>query len=135
MAAENNMAAENIKEKKLRDLEFGKFAEKKAEERYTSMGYAIRERNWRLGKIEIDLIVQTGNVVAFVEVKARSGRDMHPADAVTLAKMKSMARGAHSYLRSLQGDYEYRYDIFTLTGDFENYKIEVYEDAFVSPLL
>ena len=50
-------------------------------------------------------------------------------------KMKSMARGADAYLKSLQGDFEYRYDIFALTGDFDDYSVEVFEDAFVSPLL
>lgn len=120
---------------KLRNLEFGKFAEEKAAEFYISNGYAIRERNWRLGKIEIDIIAQEGNTIVFIEVKARSGRDMSPADAVTLDKMKKMTRGADSYLKSMNGDYEYRYDIFALTGDFITYSTEVFMDAFVSPLL
>lgn len=123
------------KENKLRDLAFGKFAEDKAAEFYISQGYAIRERNWRHHRIEIDIIAQTGNVIVFIEVKARSGRDMSAADAVTMDKMKSMARGADAYLKSLQGDFEYRYDIFALTGDFDDYSVEVFEDAFVSPLL
>lgn len=33
--------------KKLRDLDFGRFAEDKAAEYYIARGYAIRERNWR----------------------------------------------------------------------------------------
>lgn len=123
------------KENKLRDLAFGKFAEDKAAEFYISKGYAIKERNWRHHRIEIDIIAQTGNIIVFVEVKARSGRDMSAADAVTMDKMKSMARGADAYLKSLQGDFEYRYDIFALTGDFDDYSVEVFEDAFVSPLL
>ena len=123
------------KENKLRDLAFGKFAEDKAAEFYISQGYAIKERNWRHHRIEIDIIAQTGNIIVFVEVKARSGRDMSAADAVTMDKMKSMARGADAYLKSLQGDFEYRYDIFALTGDFDDYYVEVFEDAFVSPLL
>ena len=123
------------KENKLRDLAFGKFAEDKAAEFYISNGYAIKERNWRHHRIEIDIIAQTGNIIVFVEVKARSGRDMSAADAVTMDKMKSMARGADAYLKSLQGDFEYRYDIFALTGDFDDYFVEVFEDAFVSPLL
>ena len=123
------------KENKLRDLAFGKFAEDKAAEFYISNGYAIKERNWRHHRIEIDIIAQTGNIIVFVEVKARSGRDMSAADAVTMDKMKSMARGVDAYLKSLQGDFEYRYDIFALTGDFDDYSVEVFEDAFVSPLL
>ncbi|MDE6095716.1 MAG: YraN family protein [Muribaculaceae bacterium] len=123
------------RENKLRDQAFGKFAEDKATEYYISRGYAIRERNWRCHRIEIDIIAQTGNVMVFVEVKARSGKDMGAAESVTLSKMKSMTRGADIYLKSQKGDYEYRYDIFALTGDFEEYTTEVIEDAFVSPLL
>ena len=123
------------RETKLRDHEFGKFAEEKAAEYYISQGYAIRERNWRHHKIEIDVIAQIGNIIVFVEVKARKSKDSNPAEAVTLDKMKSMARGADYYLKNIQGDYEYRYDIFALTGDFEDYNAEVFTDAFVSPLL
>lgn len=121
---------------KIRDHAFGKFAEDKAAEYYITRGYALRERNWRIGRqIEIDLIVQQGNVVAFVEVKARSGRDQDPIEAVSLDKMKRMSRGADAYLKRLEGDFEYRYDIFALTGDFDDYSVDVVIDAFVSPLL
>ncbi len=123
------------REQKLRNLEFGRFAEEKATEFYITEGYAIRERNWRLNKIEIDIIAQKGETIIFVEVKARSGRDMDPVDAVTPEKMRLMAKGADSYLRRLKGRYEYRYDIFTLTGDMENYTTEHYPDAFLSPLI
>ncbi|MDE5674494.1 MAG: YraN family protein [Muribaculaceae bacterium] len=123
------------RENKLRDQAFGKFAEDKAVEFYISQGYAIKERNWRWHKIEIDIIAQYGNIIVFVEVKARSGRDMSAAESVTMAKMKNMTRGADVYLKSLTGDFEYRYDIFTLTGDFENYVTESIEDAFISPLM
>lgn len=122
-------------DKKLRDLEFGRFAEDKAVEYYISEGYIIRERNWRFKKIEIDIIAQLGNEIIFVEVKARSGRNTDPVDAVTFAKRKRMVRGADIYLRRLNGGFEYRYDIFALEGDMENYKIQVYENAFYSPLM
>lgn len=122
-------------ERKRKDLEFGCFAESKATEFYISQGYAIRERNWRTGKIEIDIIAQKDNIVAFIEVKARSGKDIDAAESVSLNKMKSMARGADIYLRNLDGDFEYRFDIFALTGNMDDYSIELFTDAFISPLL
>ncbi len=121
-------------ERKLRDLDFGRFAEDLAAEHYISEGYAIRERNWRFHHIEIDIIAQMGNTIVFVEVKARSGRDQNPVEAVNMRKMRSIARGADVYLKCMRGDYEYRYDIFALTGDKENYTYEVIEDAYLSPL-
>lgn len=124
------------KKTKLRNLEFGKFAEDKAAEYYIKNGYAIRERNWRYRHIEIDIIAQIDNVIVFVEVKARNGKDVSPLEAVTFDKMKNITKGADHYLRNIHfGNFEYRYDIFGLTGDFENYSIEVFEDAFLSPLL
>ncbi|MDE5880884.1 MAG: YraN family protein [Muribaculaceae bacterium] len=122
-------------DKKYRDLEFGRFAEDKAVEYYISKGYVIRERNWRFKKIEIDIIAQLGNEIIFVEVKARSGRNMDPVDTVDFAKRKRMVHGADIYLRRLNGGFEYRYDIFALEGDMENYRYEVYENAFYSPLM
>lgn len=123
------------KDCKERDKEFGKFAEQKAAEYYIVRGYAIRERNWRLGKIEIDVIAQIDNIIVFCEVKARSGKDVNAVEAVTPDKMKRMVRAADNYLKSLQGDWEYRFDIFALTGNFEKFETEILEDAFVSPLI
>ena len=120
------------KAKKLRDLDFGKFAEDKAMEYYVSKGYAIKERNWRLRRIEIDIIARMEDVIVFIEVKARSGRDTSALEAVTFDKIKRMARGADIYLKMQHADFEYRYDIVTLTGDFNKYELEVYEDAFIS---
>ena len=105
---------------KQRDFAFGRFAE---------------EKNWRFRHIEIDIIAQMGNTIVFVEVKARSGRDMDPMDAVTPQKMRRIARGADVYLRQLGEMFEYRYDIFTLVGDFDKYDVTLFPDAFVSPLM
>ena len=90
--------------------------------------------NYRSGKSEIDLIVQTGNIIVFVEVKARSGRDMSAIDSVTYDKKRRMSWVADRYLKRMEGDYEYRFDIFALTGNRLNYVTEVIEDAFLSPL-
>lgn len=125
-------------DKKRRDLEFGLWAEKLASEYYTSQGYAILERNWTVegkSKIEIDIIARTGNIVAFVEVKARRGDAEDPVAAVGKDKMRRMARGADIYLKTLCGDVEYRYDIFAVTGTQTDYKVEVIQDAFLSPLM
>ena len=126
---------EDYKTKKERDRSFGMFGEQIAAEYYIKNGYAIRERNWRLGKIEIDIIAQRGNIIVFSEVKARRGNYEDAVYAVKLDKMKRMARGANAYLQGLDGYFEYRFDIFALSGDFKNYKVEVIEDAFLSPLI
>ena len=112
--------------------DLGKFAEKRAAEEYIKKGYTVLERNWRLGKIEIDLIVQKDNVIVIVEVKARSGKDKLPIDSITHDKRRRMTRAGDAYLQKMKGDFDYRFDYFTLTGDMENYKIEILEDAFLA---
>lgn len=111
--------------------EFGKLAEKIISEEYIKKGYTVIERRWRAGKSEVDLIVQKENTIVVVEVKARSGRDEDAFEAVSRDKRKRMVKIADSYIRGLKGIHEYRFDIATLTGDPNDYRIEIYEDAFL----
>lgn len=111
--------------------ELGLFAEQQACDIYVRKGYTVLERNWRLGKTEIDIILQKDNTIILSEVKARSGRDMDALSAVTIDKRKRMVRAADSYIRRLKGDFKYRFDIVTLTGDVNNFEIEFFEDAFI----
>ena len=120
------------KSKKLIANELGDFAEELAAQEYIKKGYAVLERKWRLGKTEIDLIAQKDNEIVIVEVKARSGRNEDPLSAVTSDKRKRMIRAADNYLRRLEGDYFYRFDIATFSGDLQNYSLSILEDAFVA---
>ena len=122
---------EDLKSRQLAK-EFGKFAEELASREYTSQGYAILERNWRMNKIEIDIIAQKEDTVVIIEVKARNGNDQDPLDTVTRDKRKRMIRAADSYLNRLPGNVNYRFDIFALTGTRENYTVEIIEDAFLA---
>ena len=121
---------ENIKSRQAH--EFGVFAEKITAEEYIKKGYVILERNWRMGKTEIDLIAQSNDTVIFIEVKARSGKDMEPIEAVTPDKKKRMTRAADSYIRNKEGEFSYRFDLVGVTGDMHNYSIEILEDAFLA---
>lgn len=115
--------------------EWGNIAEQIACDYLVSEGYAIRERNWRIGnRIEIDIIAQVGTTIVFVEVKARKGNFIMPDDAVDTAKRKKLIKGGDIYLRSLDKFYYYRLDIITITGTPESYKLEHLKDAFLPPL-
>lgn len=120
-----------MSKKKLEANEFGAFAEEKAVMEYIKKGYTILERNYHSGKSEIDIIAQTDNCLVLVEVKARRGEGEAMA-AVKPDKRRRMVKVADNYLRKLTGDYDYRFDIVAVTGDMNNYKIEILEDAFVS---
>ena len=51
---------------------FGQEAEERAANFYHTLGYLIREKNYRYRKAEVDLIVQKEDLMVAVEVKARS---------------------------------------------------------------
>ena len=122
----------STKENRLKANEFGKYCEEKASEEYVRRGYAVMERNWHLGKTEIDLILQKDDVVVFSEVKARKLSEEEALSAVTHDKRKRMIRAADSYLRRLPGIMRYRFDIVACSGTIENVKLEIFEDAFLA---
>ena len=81
--------------------EWGQETEQIASEYLLKEGYTIRERNWRMGKYEIDLILEKDNTIIFVEVKARRGDNIAPVDAVDLRKQQRTVRAGEAYLRML----------------------------------
>lgn len=111
--------------------EWGQKAEALAAEYFLKEGYTIRERNWRTGRLEVDLILEKDRTLIFVEVKARSSRGEDPALAVDRKKRQRTIRAADTYLRMQQVLYEYRFDIVTFIGTEEDYVFAHYEDAYL----
>ena len=122
--------------KKTEALRWGKQAENIVCEFLISKGYTVRERNWRpkSSKSEIDLIAQKDDTLIFVEVKARTDKDFDPAEAITVEKIKNVVRGANSYLQAQDFDFYYRFDVASVSGDIDDYKLDYIEDAFLPPL-
>ena len=111
--------------------EFGKEGEEIAVTFLVEKGYAIRDRNYRHRKTEIDIIAQKGDVLAIVEVRARStDHIISIADTVTPKKIKLLARGADHYVTSRRLDLEIRFDIITILKNNQIFKIEHLESAF-----
>lgn len=114
-----------------KNREWGLKAEALAAEYFLKEGYTIRERNWRHGHLEVDLILELDRTIIFVEVKARSGEGEDPALYVDRRKRHRIVCAADSYLRRQKVLYQYRFDIVTFTGSEENYKFAHYADAFL----
>jgi putative endonuclease len=77
----------------------GRGGEARAEAYLTERGYQLLRRNYRSGPREIDLIMQVGCTVVFVEVKARSKTGYGtPAEFVTPAKQRLLTLAAQAYL-------------------------------------
>lgn len=81
-------------------------------------GMKVLEKNYRRAGGEIDLIVQDGDTIVFVEVKSRrSPRFGAPAEAVTPAKMRHVVRAATGYLQANRLlDSPTRFDVIAIDG-------------------
>jgi putative endonuclease len=98
-------------------------------------GYLIRDRNWRRGHFELDIVAAKDNELIVVEVKTRSDTLFAaPEDAVDLPKIRRTVRAADAYIRLFQIDTPVRFDIITVVGDDGNFKVEHIEEAFYPPL-
>lgn len=114
--------------------ETGRWGERVACNFLVGKGYAIKETNWRMPPYEIDIVAMKGNRIVFVEVKTRSDDFLDPIDAVDKRKMANMTRAANAFVNHYDIPHEVQFDIITITGDQDNYKIEHYPDAFYPPL-
>lgn len=85
--------------------QIGDYGERKAARYLMRRGYWIKERNYRAGKYEIDLIAVSLRQIAFVEVKTRSYRaeelanGIPPMHAVDAEKIRYTRAAANQYLR------------------------------------
>lgn len=79
--------------------ETGKLGELAARRHLESIGFAILGMNVRCGRHEIDIIAEQGEVLVFVEVRARRSRKFGaPEESITLRKRKQMLAAAQRYL-------------------------------------
>ena len=63
-------------------------------------GYTIIERNWRCTAGELDIIMETGDTIVFVEVRTRISRRFGTAEeSVTPAKQARLIELAQTYLQ------------------------------------
>lgn len=118
-------------------LRLGVQGEQAAKAYLLAEGYRILHENYATPQGEIDLIAQEGDVVVFVEVKARtSGEFGPPQSSVTLAKQRQIVRAASLYLaRQGLGEAACRFDVVAVTFDgsrAEAPKILLIRDAFSS---
>ncbi len=93
-----------------------------------SRGWSLVAHRFRAGRIEIDLIVRRGNLVAFVEVKTRRGDAFgSPFAAVTGPKRRDLVKAARVWVdRHGRPADVYRFDCIGLVDG----KLDHLEDAF-----
>jgi putative endonuclease len=104
-------------------------------------GYTIVARRWRSPKArgDVDLIGWQGEWLCFIEVKARTGRDLVPAEfAVDEAKQEMLRRLARAYLKGIaeerRREIPVRFDVvsvyFMLGAKGRGVEVELFPGAF-----
>ena len=83
----------------MKEKEVGNLGEDIAAQYLTSLGYEIIERNYTVKGGEIDIIATLGEMLVFVEVKARGKNALlSPAFAVDIHKQKKILKTSQFYI-------------------------------------
>lgn len=106
-------------------LAIGTLAETKAMEYLMSKGYSLLERNFRIREGEIDLVMQDGDCIVFVEVRSQASvKFVHPLEALSQGKILRLQKAAAVYISRQKYDSDYRFDFVVVIAEPE--KVEHY---------
>lgn len=113
----------------------GQQGEMMAKEYLLTKNYTIRETNYRIGSLELDIIAEKDNWLIVVEVRTRSTDIfISPADTIGLQKIKRIVKATNAYIKKNNWQGETRFDIIAIIHDASGYKIEHIIDAFLAPV-
>lgn len=118
--------------------DLGAWGEDRAASYLEEQGYVIAERDWTVGKRDLDIIALSDDkkFLVFVEVKTRRDDELaEPEQAVDAAKMRNLAIAANAYIKMNEVDLPVRFDIISIVSKGkEDRRIEHIVDAF-NPML
>ena len=104
--------------------EIGNFGEDSAVKYLRRKRYRILERNYVIGKLELDIIARKGKEIVFIEVKTRSVESLdsdmpygRPSDAVNLEKKRNTVNAAYAYMRKNPSELNMRIDVIEVYLD------------------
>lgn len=93
----------------------GALGEQAAVDYLRQQGFMIVERNWRMGRSEVDIIALRHDELHFVEVKTRKfGTMTTPEEALTEQKARAMRRAASAYMAQHDSPYEPRFSLIAI---------------------
>ncbi len=94
--------------------------------------FKIREKNWKFGQKEIDIIAEYQNKLIIVEVKARAESNAEPAgDLLSKKKMRNLVDAAEAYIFKEDLMLETRFDMIYIVFGPQEYKIQHIEEVFM----
>lgn len=98
----------------------GHDAEKIAAAYLEVRGYRIKDINWRTPVCEIDIVVEKGNTIYFVEVKYRSTDGQGGGfDYITPKKLEQMRFSAECWVQAMRYSGDYDLSVIELSRNFQ----------------
>lgn len=114
--------------------DIGNAGEQEATELLTGKGYAIVDRQIRIGQVEVDILAQKGNRIILVEVKTRKEDHMDNNYAIDREKLFRLSRAADSYVRMKNLPHEAQIDAILVTNHPDGTRTLVHlEDIALPP--
>jgi putative endonuclease len=112
--------------------QLGKAGELLAQTHLLSKDYAIKATNYRVGRLEIDIIAEKDGVLVIVEVRTRSTDwYMQPEASIDWKKKRNLSQAAQGYIRYYDWKGETRFDIIAIVASSDgSYNIDHFEDVF-----
>ncbi|MBO4936382.1 MAG: YraN family protein [Alistipes sp.] len=98
----------------------GALGEQAAVDYLRQNGFMIVERNYRIGRSEVDIIASRYDELHFVEVKTRKyGSMTAPEEAINEQKLRAMRRAASAYMAMHRSPLEPRFSLVAveMVGD------------------
>lgn len=107
----------------------GEAAESLAADFLQRRGLMVLERNYRCRFGEIDLVARSGELLVFVEVRARTSEAFGgAAGSITATKRRRLVAAARHYLATHRADRACRFDVVLVRGAEQ--QVEWLTDAF-----
>lgn len=112
----------------------GDWGETEARRYLEAKAYVFIERNFRVPEGEIDLVMQDGDIVVFIEVKTRTSESFGtPEESVSRAKRKRLMRAAWAFLQERERiDDTWRIDVVAIEAspNWTIQRLDHYQSAF-----
>lgn len=117
----------------------GNEGEQAARDFLITRGLIVRETNWRMRRLEIDIIAEEQDILHIIEVKTRDADnidDFDPMRAVDVAKQRRLINAANVYVDIHEIDYDVQYDVMIIAHDkhLGTYDIDFIPNAFYPQL-
>ena len=113
------------------NIELGKIGEKIAADFLMNKNYTILTKNYRTGKLELDIIAMDRKELVVIEVKTRNSIEFgEPWEAVTLKKQKQIIKATNQYILESNCNLHVRFDVISIILSSQNEKINHIIDAF-----